>query len=368
MIQVVFCTDGIFPHSVGGMQRHSRLLIEELVKSKEMDIVVIHPHEGNVFNDIRIKEISLEGIDDSKLYLKECFKYSKRVFAALEDFPNAIIYSQGMAVWYNCSKLTSRLIVNPHGLEPYQSIGFKSKILAIPFKVVFNRIFKNSKVVISLGGKLTEILKRKVLLSQNVVEISNAVLPQMKRSFSKPDENKVNVLFLARFASNKGIDILFEAIERINNQGYSKYFNFILGGKGPLYEHYLNRNALQNVKLLGFVKEEELSDLFRSNNLFVLPTLFEGMPTVVLEAMSHGLSIIVSDVGATKLMVDDSNGKLIQAGSINALVDALKWYSRLDFESRSKLSENSYVKVSENFTWEKIARDHVDLFRTLQNK
>ena len=43
-LQVVFCTDGIFPHAVGGMQKHSKLLVEELARMNLLDLVVIHPH------------------------------------------------------------------------------------------------------------------------------------------------------------------------------------------------------------------------------------------------------------------------------------------------------------------------------------
>ena len=64
--QVVFCTDGIFPHAVGGMQRHSTLLIEELAKSGRFSIVVIHPHNAPVFNQsLGIKEIPLQFVMDS---------------------------------------------------------------------------------------------------------------------------------------------------------------------------------------------------------------------------------------------------------------------------------------------------------------
>ena len=61
-IQLLFITDGIFPHAIGGMQRHSRLLIEELSKNAELEIIVIHPHDSlKIFSDeSSIKEIGLK--------------------------------------------------------------------------------------------------------------------------------------------------------------------------------------------------------------------------------------------------------------------------------------------------------------------
>ena len=69
LLKVVFCTDGIFPHQIGGMQRHSRLLLESLA-AFDVELTVIHPHEGvQVFNDeLRIKEFAIRGIDKKKNY------------------------------------------------------------------------------------------------------------------------------------------------------------------------------------------------------------------------------------------------------------------------------------------------------------
>ena len=80
MLGIVFCTDGIFPYQIGGMQRHSRKLIESLAKN-EIQIVVVHPHNESIFNDFdNIVEYHVKGIDISKKYLIESYYYSKRVF------------------------------------------------------------------------------------------------------------------------------------------------------------------------------------------------------------------------------------------------------------------------------------------------
>ena len=77
MIKLAFCTDGVFPHSVGGMQRHSKLLIEALVKF-DIEILVFHPHREMIFSSYHnVKEIYIEGINIEKNYLKECYYYSK---------------------------------------------------------------------------------------------------------------------------------------------------------------------------------------------------------------------------------------------------------------------------------------------------
>ncbi len=368
---VVFCTDGVFPHQVGGMQRHSRLLVEELAKT-DLDLHVIHPHTGiQVYDDhYGITEHVIAGIDTEKNYLKESKAYSKRVYEVLKQLPdNYVIYNQGFAVWYRISEFKNRVITNPHGLEPFQALGAKDKLIAVPFKRVFSKIFKESLYTVSLGGHLTGILE-KIVGAKAIVNLPNAVsLNSSVLNKPKPEKEEPLVcFFVARFASNKGIHILMQAIEELNQEGYANKFQFKLGGKGPLYQQYKESCKFPNVELLGFVSDEELHEYYASADLFVFPTLFEGMPTVVLEAMCHYLPIIVSDTGATCELVDNTNGYLIPPGDVSQFKEALKDYYQLSALDKNTMSERSHAKVKANFTWNKVAAKHVALFTEIANK
>jgi glycosyltransferase involved in cell wall biosynthesis len=105
-----------------------------------------------------------------------------------------------------------------------------------------------------------------------------------------------------------------------------------------------------------------LDGLYRSVDLFVLPTLFEGMPTVVLEAMARGLPIAVTDVGATRELVDDTNGFIIPKRDPGSLAATLRAFARLSAEQRRSLGAASLCKVRERFTWSAVAAAHVRLF------
>lgn len=366
-LKVIFCTDGIFPIEVGGMQRHSRLLIEHIAKSEEVDLIVIHPHSEKVFSDnIDLIEERIAPIDKNRNYLIECYKYSKRVYEIILKYPDSIIYAQGLTVWYGIKSISSRVIINPHGLEPYQCLSLKDRITAIPFKLIFNYLFNNSGKVVSLGGRLTDILHKNIKDQQKVIVLSNAVILPARHKGRETDGKKINILFVARFAHNKGIHILIEAIKELNQEGYADKINYNLGGKGPLFDYYTKTSRHQNLNYLGFISDNQLFELYQSNDLFLLPTLFEGMPTVVLEAMSYGMPVIVSDVGATSELVDASNGFLIEKNNISALKNAIISFYNLNRDQKNKLSENSYNRVKDNFTWEKITEKHIKVFKALQ--
>ncbi|MBK9318337.1 MAG: glycosyltransferase family 4 protein [Bacteroidetes bacterium] len=362
--QLLFVTDGIFPHAIGGMQRHSALLIEALSHYKEFDITVVHPHDKQVFDpSLGIKEIKIP-FDFNGFYIRRCYDYSKLTHQIIQQYPDALVYAQGFSVLHGLPETGKRVIINQHGLEPYQSLTFKEKLKTMPMRFMERYQFRHAAKVVSLGGKLTHILEKEVSKPKNkIVVLPNAVNPGEKpaRNFAK---DKLQLLFVGRFAFNKGINILMEAVQQLNNEGYKNRLIFNLVGKGPLYEQYIKDYRFDNVNFIGFADDAHLTELYKQNDLFVFPTRFEGMPTVVLEAMAAGMPIIVSDTGATAELVSSDNGYLIETNNVRALKWAIQCFYQLNPDERMALSERSYKKVTEKFTWQKVAKMHVDLFHT----
>lgn len=361
---IIFCTGGIFPYAVGGIQRHSLLLIEALAKTGKVDITVIHPHVGKrVFeNTLSINEVAITFNHAQGNYLLNCYKFSKLVYAELVKHPEAIIYSQGLNVWYGATKIGKRLIYNPHGLEPFQGLTVKDKLTTQPFRLVLKKIFKNAAYVVSLGGKLTDILKKEAgVPDYKIVVLPNATnIPQ--RVEKKHNSNKTNFLFVGRFAHNKGIQLLLDCIKKLNSAGLQNKMHFNLVGKGPLYNKLTATYQLPNVSFAGFADNDKLHQMYSNNDVFVFPTLFEGMPTVVLEAMSYAMPVIVTDVGASAELVDTGNGILIQANNKTQLIDAIKTMTAMDIASRKRLAARALEKVNEKFTWQHVAQLHLQLF------
>ena len=366
--KVLFCTDGIFPYMVGGIQRHSRLLSEALSKIKSIELIVVHPHEGvTVFDPaLGIREIVIVPEKSTGTYLIDCYKYSKQVLQVAHSHPDAVIYAQGLTIWSGADSVKNRLILNPHGLESLQTLTLKENLIGLPFRLIMKYQFKNSRYVVSLGGRLTGLIE-KIARPGSIAVLPNAVNvpPPFERKFnSRP----MKFLFVGRFAFNKGIDILANAVKELNAEGWQHRIEFNLVGKGPLFDEYVKTFAFPNLHFLGFASDEKLTDLYRTNDVFVLPTLFEGMPTVVLEAMAHGMPIIVTDTGATTIMVDDSNGIIIEKKQVASLKQAIINFVESNEQTNRQRSAVSYEKVKNNFSWEKVAGQHTELFEKIKRE
>jgi glycosyltransferase involved in cell wall biosynthesis len=216
---------------------------------------------------------------------------------------------------------------------------------------------------------LTNILKKNITNKKTqIVVLSNGVIiPLRFQNAEVKNQDVLNLLFVGRFASNKGIHILLEVIKELNDSGYEDKIVYNLAGKGPLWSHYSDNFKFKNVKYLGFVSDAQLLDLYTKNDLFILPTLFEGMPTVVLEAMSYSLPIIVTEVGATSELVNSSNGFLIKKNDVKALKEAIVTFYNLPKSEKAALGKGSLQIAKNNFTWEIVANKHIELFTFIKD-
>ncbi len=364
MLRVALCTDGVFPHAMGGMQRHSRLLAEHLARTGAVELTVLHPHPVGIFDAaLGIREVHVPDIDKERFYLRELWRYSGRMAEQLRILKPDVVLSQGFSVWKDRGEFSDRLVVNPHGLEMFQGLTWKDRLIGLPFRRALRSILRRSTVAVSLGGKLTPILRQQVngspcevVVVPNAVEVGDALVP------APASPGPLQLLFVGRFATNKGLDVLMTVARRLA-QEHQDLARFQLAGDGPLMKELKEQGLPRNVELLGRVDDARLARLYRECDALVLPTRFEGMPTVVLEAMAQGKPILVSDVGATAELVGPHNGYLLPPGDPEALYNAVLAFAERPAEVRAKMGTYGRQRVIERFSWPVVAEAHVRLCR-----
>jgi glycosyltransferase involved in cell wall biosynthesis len=113
-------------------------------------------------------------------------------------------------------------------------------------------------------------------------------------------------------------------------------------------------------------RSDEIEKYYRAADIFALPSLREGMPNALLEAMATGLPCVVSRLpGVTEWIVDDArSGLLVAPGEVSALSEALGSLLR-DRAAASKLGETARAAVAERFGVASMARAYAELYQTL---
>lgn len=369
VFNVAIATGGVFPEAVGGSQRHTRLLVEHLARMPGIQLHLLHPHAKSLFAECpNVHEIHVKRVPSRIQYIFECYNYSKRIATAIEALPSdTVIYGQCTAVWAGIPRFRDRFVLNPHGLEPYQTLTTREWINYTPMRLAHNWMFRQSRHIVSLGGRLTGIIKRRAHPDAAIHVIPNAVdLPAVAQP--KDFSGVCRLLFVGRHFANKGIPDLLAAMRLLSETPYRNKVRLDLVGDGPLMEPLRREFESPFIAFHGRQGDAFLEEKLREANLFVFPTLFEGMPTVVMEAMAHGTPIAVTDTGATMDLLDDEVGFLLEKHNPAQIAETIMRFIDLSEGKRSVMGAAARRKIEGRFTWPVVAQQHLNLFTRIAAK
>lgn len=169
-----------------------------------------------------------------------------------------------------------------------------------------------------------------------------------------PQPGTITGMFLANHTPNKGLPVLLEAFA-----GLDRPFTLIVGGETrPEIDYALAgrlRRPDQRIIVTGRLGDGDLGALYRRADLFVFPTLADTFPLVVLEAMAHGLPVIASNVGGIPYQIDEGCGRLVEAGDVASLRDAVEAIAS-NPEARRAMGARAKARAASVFTWEHAAK------------
>ncbi len=167
-----------------------------------------------------------------------------------------------------------------------QEVGIQHAILKPLTKI----IWRNAGFVVANSQGLKEAAEANVRgCSVDVVE-NGIDLETFYPGNRRDRTSMLRLLFVARFAVNKRLDLLLQACKELLDEGEAGWSLTVIGD-GPLrqdYETFLSgdERLRQRIHLPGWVKIEQLRDHYHSSDVFVLTSDYEGMPSVVLQAMA----------------------------------------------------------------------------------
>jgi glycosyltransferase involved in cell wall biosynthesis len=177
-------------------------------------------------------------------------------------------------------------------------------------------------------------------------------------------EDKKIILYVGRLMALKGINYLIEAFFDVKNEMKDPSVVLVIAGEGDEYNSLKKitneYNLIDSVRFIKYLSDTERNYLYQSSLLFALPSLSEGFPTTVLEAMFYGIPVIGTDIPVMKQHFSDS-ALLVPQRNSRALADAIL-YLFSDPGSALELSLKGKDKVINNFTWDSIVKKYLDIY------
>ena len=237
-------------------------------------------------------------------------------------------------------------------------------------KVLGTRIepvgMRRAGAVIVLTSRMRSLLKGRGIAGDRVHVIPPGVNGSLfcgVRGDPLPELRRPRVLFVGRLAPQKNPLTLVRAARLIDERA-----EIVIVGDGPerpiIEQEIASAGLSGRVHLTGFVPHHEIPAYLSHADVFALPSLYEELGSVLLEAMRAGLPIVASDTGGIpEIVEDDRSGSLVPpndtaslAGAINRLLRNPEVAQRLSNEGRRR---------SKRFEWSSIAGEVLGIYNSL---
>lgn len=192
--------------------------------------------------------------------------------------------------------------------------------------------------------------------SHRVWYVPNGVEEQFFLSRDYSDRVAPRLLFVGQWLDHKGIFYLRDAFEALALTLPDIQLTIAGCAVGPEQVKSLFRASFQDqITVIPRVERANMPGVYAQHDLFVFPSLVEGMPLVLLEAMAAGMPIVTTETcGMMDVIQDDINGILVPSADAQALVEAVLRLSG-GAELRRRLGRAAQ-ETARHYTWDRIAR------------
>ncbi|MEA3357197.1 MAG: glycosyltransferase family 4 protein, partial [Patescibacteria group bacterium] len=256
---------------------------------------------------------------------------------------------------------SSPLVITNHGLKS-QTVPMWLQKIYIP--TVAKWTFKSADTIICYTEEEKTMLKQLGIDSDKIVVIHNGTDTNMFVPGGK-EKNHTHILWIGRFTPGKGVEYLIDAFNTLIKDCPDVKLNMI--GKGPLKEEI--EQKIQDLDLCGsinikeFVPNSDLPETYQSSDVFVLPSLDEGVPRTILEAMACGVPVVCTELPQLVKIVKGC-GFVVPLRDSQAIAESI-----IKVISNRKMAhefgETGRAKVVEKYSWVDTVKKTVRLYEEL---
>lgn len=328
---VVTGTRGI-PNIMGGVETHCEELFPRIAK-RGFDVTVIRRKSYVRDNLTEWKGVKLVDIESPK---KKSFEAIIHTFRAVNEAKRLgadilHIHAIGPALLVPYAKMLGMKVMFTHHGPDYDrdKWGFAAKTM-LKLGERMGCMFADEVIVIS--DVIRNLIKQKYNRTQHVHLIYNGVsqpeICDYPEYFQELGIEKGKyILGMCRFVPEKNLHHLIEAYVKVRELMPDTDIKLVLAGDTDFEDDY-SRNLkemakLNGVVLTGFIKGRKLHSLLTNYLCYCLPSSHEGLPIALLEAMSYGVKVIVSDIPANK-EVSLPESDYFPVGNVSVLVEKLE--------------------------------------------
>lgn len=354
-LRIAVLIDAWFPFQGGG-QVHVRGVIKRLKKNHNCELIIFHGFSANIMvRTLWSLYVILQLIIS---HLKEPFDllHAHGQSAGLSAIIISLLLGVPVVQTIHGSHLID-IINTPKLRKMNQFKGILFKLKAFLEKWLLTQVRYTAQITVSKNFLRYPNVNQKIYVIPNGIDPADFKEKRYKVK-NKFHHKQINLLFVGRLDRMKGISFLVEALAKVKSQ--LPTFKLRIVGEGrekDNLERLVNKRSLKdNICFTGKLTGKWLLEEYQRADLFVLPSLAEGQPIVLLEAWATGLPVLVTSVGHNQFMVKENiTGFLTKPGDATDLVETLRRAFKV-IREWPKIGKRGQELVFKEYTWDRTAR------------
>lgn len=214
-----------------------------------------------------------------------------------------------------------------------------------------------ASVVTSVSQFTADLAKNELGFGNEIKVIYNGVDEALFIPKKKIGREKIRVLFSGNLIRRKGADLLSAIAERLDS-GIEIVYTKGLRTKNSLSE-------LPNLKSIGSIPFSQMPEVYQSADILLFPTVREGLPLAVIEAMACGLPVVATNCSSLpELIIEGKGGYLCKLGNVDEFAERINELAS-SLSLRCEMGEFNRAQVEERFTFRRMVDDYRNLFEQL---
>lgn len=334
--------------------------------------------EKTTYNGIEITKLGVSKATKKDIILPSKLPLAdiKKIETAIGDKYDAVsIHFGGLKILRSvrkiCKKKKIRLVAHFHGLNVWYEFYEKRKWLYDYFRLQKRVLYRKIDAMVGVSEKVTARFMGKIknVPAHTVYNGVNLDMFKFKeREFTKDERNRV--LTVANLIELKGHNYLIEAVAKAREQSID--IELTIAGRGPLEAELKalaeSLGVSEKVRFTGYIGYEKIAELMQDNDIFVMPSYYEALGCVYLEAMSSGMITVgVRGQGIDEVIEDGENGFLVNPKSVDDIVWVFEKINGEDTEKLKNISKSA-SKTSQEYSWDKSAKTLIDVYKNLEEQ
>lgn len=295
-------------------------VFDSLTVATRQEIAKDKNHKG--YTPLDTKGVYFEKIPEfSSLSSVVNFLKAKRKICQLIKEHDIIIIRlpsfNGLLAYNICKKYKKKMIIEVVGYskDVLKMKGMIGSIIALPFDYLMKKYVKNAEFVVYVTKEYLQRQYPTKGKSTNASNVNIDTFEKEKYLEKRESYTKVNTQSELVFGSIGDIDQLYKGHDKIidvlpkimKQRNQIIRYELVGGGSGNYLQPHVKENSLEkNVKFMGSMSQKEVLSWLDTIDIYLQPSLTEGLPRAVIEAMSRGLVCIGSDRGGIPELLDES--------------------------------------------------------------